>query len=128
MAEAAASVHKAGSNLVLVTDGIRGSYLCQKTTIQSVPAIPPRKTVDHTGCGDVYAMSFLVEYTRTQRALWSAYFAAASASFNIETPGAREFPSYDEVTRRLRSYLKQSEHRSDVERLAEESGPSFSHV
>jgi sugar/nucleoside kinase (ribokinase family) len=124
IAEAAASAHKAGSNLVLVTDGIRGSYVYNGTAVFSVPAIPPRKTVDHTGSGDVYAMSFLVEYSRTRRVLWSAYFAAASASFNVETPGARQFPSYRQVTRRLRGYLRMPEHRNDVERLTEESESS----
>jgi len=123
IAAAAASAHKAGSNLVLVTDSIRGSYVCHASTIHHVPAIPPRKTVDHTGCGDVYAMSFLVEYERSQRPLWSAYFAAASASFNVETPGATGFPDYDDVAKRLRAYLSNPEHRSDVEALHDEEGP-----
>lgn len=118
--EAAASAHKAGSKLVLVTDGIRGSYLSYGATIRRVPAVPPRETVDHTGCGDVYAMSFLVEFERSRRPLWSAYFAAASASFNIETPGATGFPGYGQVSKRLRSYLSKPEHRSDAKTLADE--------
>jgi sugar/nucleoside kinase (ribokinase family) len=122
--EAAASAHKAGSNLVLITDGICGSYVSYAGTIHCVPAIPPRKTVDHTGCGDVYAMSFLVEYERSQRLLWSAYFAAANASFNVETPGATGFSNYDEVTKRLRTYLSKPEHRSDAELLVDEEGPA----
>jgi sugar/nucleoside kinase (ribokinase family) len=124
LTEAAASCHKAGSNFVLITDGIRGSYVSYAGTIHRVPAIPPRKTVDHTGCGDVYAMSFLVEYERSQRPLWSAYFAAASASFNVETPGAAGFPNYDEVAKRLRTCLSKSEHRSDAELLVDERGPT----
>lgn len=123
IAEAAASVHKAGSNLVLITDGIRGSYVCYAGTTYRVPAIPPRETVDHTGCGDVYAMSFLVEYERSQRPLWSAYFAAASASFNVETPGATGFPDYNDVAKRLRAYLSKPEQQSDARTLREEEGP-----
>jgi sugar/nucleoside kinase (ribokinase family) len=124
IAEAALSAQKAGSKLVLVTDATRGSHLACEGTIYRVPAIPPRKTVDHTGSGDVYAMSFLVEFERTGRPLWSAYFAAASASFNIESPGATGFPTHDQVTGRLDAYLARPERGGDAAALDNEESAS----
>ena len=118
---ARAAIH-AGCRIVLVTDGPRGSYIHTGREFHPIPALPPRHTMDHTGCGDVYAVGFLAEYMRTGLPLWSAYFAASCASFNVETPGPTGFPTHEQVTSRLKEFLTQPQNRHHLQRLEREKG------
>ncbi len=123
--EAAANMaHNAGCGLILITDGQHGAYLFHDHKLSKIPALPPRIVVDHTGSGDVFSISFLVEYEKTQRPIWAAFFASASASFNVETQGPTNFASYEEVDQRLRQFLAKSENRKFAEMLVDEPGPT----
>ena len=122
--EAAKTIHQMGCPLILITQGQRGSFLYEGSALYVIPAIPPSKIVDHTGSGDVYAVSFLTEYQRTQRPIWSAYFAASSASYNVETHGPTEFPSHDEVISRLRYFLTHPDNQHHMKILFNETGPT----
>jgi sugar/nucleoside kinase (ribokinase family) len=113
-----------GVPLILITRGYKGAYLSHLDTFYKIPAIEPKNIVDHTGSGDVFSISFLVEYQRTQRPLWSAFFASAAASFNLETLGATDFPSYEQVVSRLRGFLNHPENRHHTEQLLNEPGPT----
>ncbi len=115
--------HEMGCDLVLITRGQEGSFLYSNDELHKIPALPPDIIVDHTGSGDVYAISFSIEFLRTMRPLWSAFFASSSASFNVETPGPTNFPSSEEVTHRLRAFLSGSAQQRNVERLLNETGP-----
>ncbi|MFX1301685.1 MAG: carbohydrate kinase family protein, partial [Promethearchaeota archaeon] len=115
--------HEMGCGLILITRGQEGSFLYSNDQLYEIPALPPAIIVDHTGSGDVYAISFSIEFQRTKRPLWSAFFAASSASFNVETPGPTHFPSSKEVTNRLRSFLSDSAQQKNVELLLNETGP-----
>lgn len=116
---ARAAIH-AGCRIVLVTDGPRGSYIHTGQEFHPIPALPPQRTLDHTGCGDVYAVGFLAEYMRTGRPLWSAYFAASCASFNVETPGPTGFPTHREVISRLQEFLAHPQNRHHLQQLERE--------
>jgi len=120
---AAEAVHQMGVPLILITRGYKGAFLSHNETLLKIPAIPPQSIVDHTGSGDVFAISFLVEYLRTHRPLWSAFFAAAGASFNIETPGPSRFPKFDKVMERLRNFLALSKNHHYTDLLLSEQGP-----
>ncbi len=122
--DAAKSINQKGCPLILITQGQRGSFLYQDSEMVEIPAIPPDRVVDHTGSGDVFAISFLSEYQRSKRPLWSAFFASSSASYNVETPGPTNFPSYDAVINRLRAFLSIKEHRHYTEQLLNEPGPT----
>ncbi len=119
--QAVQEVHNYTQGIVLITDGLAGSFLYHQSQLYSIPALPPRITVDYTGCGDVYAIGFLVEFERTNRPLWSSYYAAATASFNIETPGPTNFPSHNQVIERLQNFLRKPENRNHAELLLIES-------
>jgi sugar/nucleoside kinase (ribokinase family) len=115
--------HEMGCNLVLITRGQEGSFLYANDRLYEIPALAPDIVSDHTGSGDVFAISFIIEFQRTKRPLWSAFFASSSASFNVETPGPTNFPSSKEVTNRLRTFLSDSAQQNNVELLLNETGP-----
>lgn len=121
--EAVKAAYKAGCNLILITRGQMGSYLYYENKLSEIPPIPSHKIADYTGSGDVFAISFLTEFQRTERPLWSAFFASSSASFNIETAGPTNFPSHEEVTQRLRVFLTKSNNQRFMDLLLDETGP-----
>ncbi len=115
--------HEMGCDLILITRGQEGSFLYSNDQLYEIPALSPAIVVDHTGSGDVFVISFIIEFQRTKRPLWSAFFAASSASFNVETPGPTDFPTSKEVTNRLRTFLSDSAQQKNVELLLNETGP-----
>jgi ribokinase len=117
-------VHQYGVPLILITRGYKGAYLSHGEAFYKIPAIEPQRLIDHTGSGDVFSISFLVEFQRTQRPQWSSFFASATASYNLETPGPTDFPSYEQVINRLRGFLALPENRQYSEQLLNEPGPS----
>ncbi|MFX1565146.1 MAG: carbohydrate kinase family protein [Promethearchaeota archaeon] len=121
--QAANSIHQLGVHIILITRGYKGSYLSLRNGLHRIPIIPVKQVIDHTGSGDVFAISFLREYETSNRPLWSAYFAATVASFNLESPGPTNFPSYEEVLHRLRAFLTLPKNREHIELLLNEPGP-----
>jgi sugar/nucleoside kinase (ribokinase family) len=121
--DAAQLVQNAGCPLILITRGQRGSFIFSNDTLQEVPAIPSQTVVDFTGSGDVFAISFLFEFGRTGRPVWSAFFASTVASFNIETPGPTGFPSIQSVSQRLQQFLQLPGNQKYLELILEEPGP-----
>jgi sugar/nucleoside kinase (ribokinase family) len=121
--KATKAIHQMGCPIILITQGQQGSFVSQETSLIKIPPMTPEKIVDHTGSGDVFAISFLIEYQRTQRPLWSAFFASSAASYNLETPGPFQFPSYEDVVTRLRDFLSTLENRHFTRLLLDESGP-----
>lgn len=122
--EAAKVIHSMGVPIILITRGQKGSFLSVDEELHKIPAITANIVRDHTGSGDVFSIGFLTEFQLTQRPLWSAFFAASTASFNVETEGPTDFPSHDAVTTRLRQFLALPAHRSHTEKLISEPGPS----
>ncbi|MFX1563671.1 MAG: carbohydrate kinase family protein, partial [Promethearchaeota archaeon] len=49
---AAQHIYEAGSKIILITDGHRGSYIYFDDNLHSIPALPPHHTIDSRGCGD----------------------------------------------------------------------------
>ena len=54
----------------------------------SIAAVPPRRTVDATGCGDTYLAAYLARRITTDDLRECGAFAAAAAAINIERVGA----------------------------------------
>lgn len=77
-----------GAKEVLMTLGGYGSVIYDGVSLHEIPAYPPKKLVDATGCGDTYATGYL--YMRSQGASIdeAGRFAAAMATLNIERTGA----------------------------------------
>lgn len=85
--EAAKQLGKWGVKEVLVTLGSLGSIIYVDDQLYKIPAYPPQKIVDATGCGDTYATGYL--YMRNKGASYeeAGCFAAAMSTLNQENSG-----------------------------------------
>jgi 1D-myo-inositol 3-kinase len=85
--------------LVVVTRGWRGATLFTRQGAQDVPGLP-RREVDPTGAGDVFAAAFLLRYHETSDFTGAAEFANCAASCAVEGLGTRGLGSRREVLER----------------------------
>lgn len=76
-----------GSAVPIVTLAERGSLLLDGDKLYRVPPFATTHAIDPTGAGDVYAGSFITEYTRTANLSEAALFASAAASIMVEQIG-----------------------------------------
>jgi sugar/nucleoside kinase (ribokinase family) len=76
-----------GSAVPIVTLAERGSLLLDGDKLYRVPPFATTHAIDATGAGDVYAGSFITEYTRTGNLSEAALFASAAASIMVEQIG-----------------------------------------
>lgn len=76
-----------GVKEVVITLGSNGSLIYADNTFYEIPAYPPRKLVDATGCGDTYSAGYL--YCRAQGLGFaeSGRFAAAMCTRKLEATG-----------------------------------------
>lgn len=86
------AVHKLGHwgvGEVLLTLGDLGSVIYRKKEdcTTKIDAIPPKKLVDATGCGDTYTMAYVYRRTQGASVADSGRFAAAVASLKLEHSG-----------------------------------------
>ena len=88
VAAAVATVRRAGVREVLITSGSEGAMIYGPGAPISITAVPPRRTVDATGCGDTYLAAYLACRTRSDDLRECGEFAAAAAAINIEAFGA----------------------------------------
>lgn len=85
---AVAKVRAAGVREVLITYGSDGAMVYGGGAPIEIAAVPPRRTVDATGCGDTYLAAYLVRRIETDDLRECGEFAAAAAAINIEAFGA----------------------------------------
>lgn len=85
---AVALVQAAGAHEVIVTHGSRGSTIFGPDGRIEVAAMPPRRQVDPTGCGDTYLAAYLARRLDTADLRECGAFASAVASLKIEREGA----------------------------------------
>jgi sugar/nucleoside kinase (ribokinase family) len=76
-----------GIRIVIVTLGEKGTMLFFDERFHRIPAFSPRRLIDPTGAGDVFAGAFLAEYLHKKDPLWCACVGSAAASFKVETFG-----------------------------------------
>ncbi|MBI4673302.1 MAG: hypothetical protein HY741_16750 [Chloroflexi bacterium] len=88
--------------VVIMTLGVNGCTIYQKSKRPlEVPAFPT-KVVDLTGAGDSFAAGFLIRYYETGDLLQAARFGNATASLAIESAGAETMPTRAQVEARLK--------------------------
>jgi sugar/nucleoside kinase (ribokinase family) len=96
------AIHDYGPEIVIVTEGAKGSVLSNQDTMIHVPACQSRRVVDPTGAGDVYIGAFLAECTRNKEPLWCACVGSAAASLVVEDVGSRFFGEKAEIYSRAK--------------------------
>jgi sugar/nucleoside kinase (ribokinase family) len=95
-----------GPRIVIVTRDYRGSTIYTRNTQVDIPLVLANAQVDSTGCGDTYAIGFLLEYIRSANVARAGLFAATCSSFNVETVGPYDMPDRVMVETRMRPYLQ----------------------
>jgi sugar/nucleoside kinase (ribokinase family) len=103
----ASAIVDMGCKIAIITFGGKGSYVatCDGDHL-SIPVVKPRKIVDYTGAGDVYAGSFLFEYSKTHDVKHSAIMASSAVSFKVEGHSTTGFASRPDIEERAREYLQ----------------------
>lgn len=81
---AAESVRRAGVREVLITKADRGSTIFASTGAIPIEAVPPRASLDATGCGDTYLAAYLARRIETDDLCECGEFASAVAGLKIE--------------------------------------------
>ena len=79
-----------GIREVIITLGSYGSLIYADKTYYEIPAYPPQKIIDATGCGDTYSTGYL--YMRSQGATFqeAGRFASAMCTLKLEHNGPFE--------------------------------------
>lgn len=78
------------AKVVVITDGLGGSYIqCRGAEMFHQPAYPALKTIDTTGCGDVFHGAFLHGYLSQWEIKRCADFASRVAGVNASGLGGR---------------------------------------
>ena len=95
-----------GPRIVIVTRDYRGSTIYTRNMAIDIPLVLADSQVDTTGCGDTYAIGFLLEYMRTANAARAGLFAATCSSFNVETMGPYGMPDRAQVEARMHPYFQ----------------------
>ena len=85
---AVARVREAGAREVLVTRASAGATIYGPGAAIEIDAVPPRRTVDATGCGDTFIAAYMARRVSSDDLRECGEFAAAAAAINIETFGA----------------------------------------
>lgn len=72
---------------VCVTLGDKGALLLENDHFYDIPAFPPKKVVDATGCGDTFSTGYLYMRTRGAAPKEAGRFAAAMSTLKLEKSG-----------------------------------------
>jgi sugar/nucleoside kinase (ribokinase family) len=98
---AVARVRAAGAREVLITRASAGATIYGPDgAALPIKAIPPRRTVDATGCGDTFLAAYMARRLTSEDLRECGEFAAAAAALNIETRGACRGTAADIADRR----------------------------
>ncbi|MHA2351877.1 MAG: carbohydrate kinase family protein [Candidatus Thorarchaeota archaeon] len=95
-----------GPRIVIITRDYRGSTIYTRNSQVDIPLVLSGAQVDSTGCGDTYAIGFLLEYLRTANVTRAGLFAATCSSFNVETMGPYGMPDRVLIETRMHPYLQ----------------------
>jgi sugar/nucleoside kinase (ribokinase family) len=85
--EGAKVLNEWGVKEVVVTLGSMGSVIYTDGVYYQIPAYKPVEVVDATGCGDTYMAGYLYRRAKGKGFQEAGEFAAAMASFKIESSG-----------------------------------------
>jgi len=102
-----------GPPICIHTRGSEGLDLLIPSGFFHIPAYRPEKVVDPTGAGDVFTAAFLLDFSRSGDAVWSACLGTAAASLKIEHMGPGSIREPSKISERANELL------SNVRRISE---------
>ncbi len=94
-----------GPRIVVLTKDQSGATIYTRNSQIDIPLVLANKQIDTTGCGDIFIISFLLEYMRTGDVKRAGLLGATCAAFNVETVGPYNMPTREDVENRMQSYL-----------------------
>jgi len=106
-------LRRMGPSICVHTKGCEGLDLLIPSGFFHIPAYRPEKVVDPTGAGDVFTAAFLLDFSRSGDAIWSACLGTAAASLKIEHMGPGSIREPSKISERANKLL------SNVRRIAE---------
>ncbi len=88
-----------GVRVAALRMGERGSLLAAQGQSQAwhIPPLSVDAIVDQTGAGNAYCGGFIVGWVRRQNLIQAGCYAAAAASFTLETVGIADIPPQREI-------------------------------
>ena len=88
-----------GARVAALRMGERGSLLAAQGQSQAwhIPPLPVDAIVDQTGAGNAYCGGFIVGWARRQNLIQAGCYAAAAASFTLETVGIADIPPQRDI-------------------------------
>jgi len=101
--KAAKKLANFGIKEVVITMGKRGSLIFSEGRFYDIPAYPPEKEVDVTGCGDTYIAAYIYKRLKSFDIEFAGKFAAATATLKIENFGAFK-ENKEKVYKLLKTY------------------------
>jgi sulfofructose kinase len=106
IADAAKIILESGSEIVIITDGLNGSFLFTKEINNyRQKAFTVENTIDTTGCGDSYHGAFLFGLCKSLDLFESMKIASAVAAINSTKLGGRTaLPDFDAVSKFLKEH------------------------
>ncbi len=104
--DSAEKILRWGPHAVIVTKSQEGSSIYTRNAQADIPSVGPEDYVDSTGCGDTYAIAFLLEYMRTGDVKRAGLFGASASSFNLEHVGPYSMSSRSEIEDRMKTYME----------------------
>ncbi len=92
-----------GIKEVIITMGEKGSLIFTENKVFKIPAYPPAREVDVTGCGDTYMAGYIYKRLKSYDIEFAGKFAGATASLKVENLGAFK-KSKEDVYQVLKNY------------------------
>lgn len=88
MKRAALMLSRLGPKEIIITRGSGGSLIFAHGEFHKIPAFPPKKIIDPTGCGDTFMGGYIFRRLRSNDFSQAGTFAATLASLKTERFGA----------------------------------------
>lgn len=85
--KAAVRLSEFGPKEIIVTMASTGALIFYQDRFYRIPALPPRKTVDPTGCGDTYVAGYIFQRLKGADIDIAGRFASALATLKLENFG-----------------------------------------
>ena len=86
--EAARKLSALGPREVVITQGDRGALIVAAGAIHQIAAVPAKREVDSTGCGDTFLAAYVALRLDSADPAAAGKFAAAAAARKLEAAGA----------------------------------------